>query len=208
MSFPKEYWNNEHLKYPAKRPAYDLWLDRYKNTLEKSMETPIVDLGCGCGNNSLYLVERGYKVISCDISEVAVKRVETYVPEAVTMVINMLDGLPLESDSANVVITDLSLHYFSWNDTLMILQDIKRVLKPGGHLFCRVNSTKDVNYGAGQGIEAEENYYEVNGNYKRFFDRKSLEKLFNRWNISYISEYEMCRYKLPKVVWEVAATGK
>jgi len=201
----KEHWNNEYLKQSFNKPEYDFWLDRYKDIFEKSKDTTIIDLGCGRGNNSLYLVENGFRVISCDISDVAIERVKTYIPEAETMIFDMQDGLPFESESSSIIIADLCLHYFTWNETKKILQDIKRVLKNGGHLLCRVNSTKDTNYGAGQGSKIEENYYEVNGSYKRFFDRTHIEKLFQEWDLKYINEYQMDRYKIPKLLWEVAA---
>ena len=31
------------------------------------------------------------------------------------------------------------------------MKEIKRILKPNGHLLAMVNSTQDLNYGAGQG---------------------------------------------------------
>ena len=121
------------------------------------------------------------------------------------MIFDMLQGLPFENESIRIIIADLSLHYFAWSDTEMILQDTKRVLMPGGYLLCRMNSTNDTNYGAGQGIKIEDNYFEVNGNCKRFFDKNQIEKLFDKWDIRYVNEYQMDRYKLPKVLWELAA---
>lgn len=203
MNSQKDYWNEQYQKLIPGMPIYDQWLDKYQGLLEKTKNTSILDLGCGQGNNSLYLIERGYQVIACDFSEVAISRVKQFLPQAKTMVLNMLDGLPFGSESTHIVIADLSLHYFSWNDTKAIVKDIYRTLIDGGNLLLRVNSNKDFNYGAGQGITIEENYFEVDGNAKRFFDRKQIEELFAGWNLNYINEYEMNRYKLPKVLWEV-----
>ena len=52
-------------------PIYDLWLDNYYNILVKNKKNEILDLGCGIGSDTLYLRERGYKVLSCDISKTA-----------------------------------------------------------------------------------------------------------------------------------------
>lgn len=41
----------------------------------------------------------------------------------------------------------------------MILNEIRRILVPGGHLLARVNSINDVNHGAGQGTEVEHHLY-------------------------------------------------
>jgi len=204
MNSQREYWDQEYRKYVPKKPKYDLWLDKYKDILELSKSTPIVDLGCGHGNNSLYLCERGYKVISCDISQVAIDSIKEFVPEVETMVVDLLEGLPFKDSSAVVIIADLSLHYFYWKDTLNIVNEIMRVLEPKGYLFCRLNSSNDINHGAGQGDLIEENYYSLDGHNKRFFDRHQIERLFNRCLISNVNEYQMDRYKLPKILWEVA----
>lgn len=208
MNFQKEYWNNEHCKQISKKPEYDFWLDSYREILEEAKGAGIIDLGCGRGNNSLYLTERGFRVTACDISDIALDRVRQYIPEAETRILDMLDGLPFGSGSSAVIIADLCLHYFLWAETVNILKEIHRVLKSGGWLLFRVNSTKDVNYGAGQGILIEDDYYDIGGNRKRFFDREQLEALFSEWKLIRLSEYQMDRYRMPKILWEGAAGKK
>lgn len=199
-----KHWNEGYKKYTLQKPKYDLWLDKHSNILTESKDTPIIDLGCGLGNDSLYLLERGYKVISCDFFEVAINRVKELVPGAQGMVMDMLNGLPFEDSSIKVLIADLSLHYFYWKDTMRIVNEISRVLTPGGYLLSRLNSTKDINHGANQGTIIEKNYYAINDTMKRFFDKEDIVKLFRGWNIKYINEYEICRYEFPKILWEIA----
>jgi SAM-dependent methyltransferase len=164
----------------------------------------VIDLGCGFGNDTLYLTERGYQVISCDYSMEALNRLKYFIDKPEPRFFNMLDGMPFENDSARVLISDLSIHYFSWDETCRIIKDISRVLSHQGYLLCRVNSTKDVNHGAGRGIEIENNYFNVDGKFKRFFERTQILKLFTDWEILYLNEYEMNRYQEPKIVWEIA----
>lgn len=201
-------WNKLFLSRGAEKPKYDDWLDKYHDYLNESKETPIIDLGCGSGNDTLYLAERGYRVISCDYSMEALNRLKYFIEKPETRLFNMLDGLPFDKNSACVVIADLSIHYFSWNDTKKIINDIARVLVTEGYFICRVNSVKDINYGAGQGIKLEDNFYNVHGNLKRFFDQEQLLKLFRNWEILNMNEYEMNRYKDPKLVWEMALKNK
>lgn len=200
MSYGKNSKNDDIIK----KPVYDLWLDKHKDILEISKETPILDLGCGQGNDCLYLTEHGYQVISCDKSQAAITNVREVIPEATAMVVDMLDGLPFEDKSFDVVLADLSLHYFRWEDTIRIVHDISRVLSVNGYLLCRLNSTNDVNYGAGQGMPIEDHYYAVNGKTKRFFDLEQIESLFKTWKFTYMSESRMCRYEYPKMLWELA----
>lgn len=204
MNVQKDYWTKLYESKSAGRPKYDLWLDQYENILNKSIDTPIIDLGCGLGNDTLYLKERGYDVISCDFSEQALEQLSSIVDHAHVECFDLKAGLPFEDCSAKVIISDLSLHYFSWVETQSILEEIYRVLMNEGVLLCRVNSTNDTNYGAGEGVRIEENFYDINGNFKRFFNETQLKQLFKGWDIQYIKETEMSRYKMSKIVWEIA----
>jgi SAM-dependent methyltransferase len=198
-------WNKRFLSCGCNKPKLDDWLDKFMYILEQSKDVPIVDLGCGYGNDTLYLCERGYKVISCDYSEEALKRLQYFIPDPDTRLFNMLDGLPFPNDSVKVLIADLSLHYFSSEDTCRVIKDISRVLTTGGTLICRVNSVDDIEFGAGQGIRLEDNFYDIDGKLKRFFDRKQIDCFFSDWGMEHVCECEMNRYPKLKRVWEIAA---
>jgi SAM-dependent methyltransferase len=208
LSSQNKYWNELYQHQGNEKPAYDLWLDKYAAILAESKSIPIIDLGCGFGNDTLYLHERGYSVISCDFSREALKRLEYFIDKPVTLLLDMKERLPFENQSAKIVIADLSLHYFSWQETLEIVAEIKRVLKKDGYLLARVNSVKDTNYGAAQGVVIEENYYDVDGKLKRFFNKVQLDELFRTWEVKYINEYEMGRYTNAKILWELAVENK
>lgn len=203
MNSQKEVWNKIYKFIGDRKLKYDLWLDKYESILIKSKDIPVIDLGCGSGNDTLYLKERGYKVISCDFSEKALEGLNNLIADLNAECFDMQDGLPFESSSARVVISDLSLHYFTWSDTEKILGEIKRVLMKDGVLLCRVNSTNDINFGAGHGIKIEQNFYNIDGKLKRFFNEGQLRALFKDWDIQYIKENEINRYKSNKIAWEI-----
>lgn len=202
------YWNDLFSKLKPEQVKYDMWLEPFLGGLDPSETGPILDLGCGAGNDTLYLTEKGYSVIACDRSAEALTLVQELVPRAKTEQVDLLRPLPFPDGSSRAAVADLSLHYFSWSDTVKIVADISRVLQPGGQLWCRVNSTKDFAYGAGQGRLIEPNYYELDGKRKRFFDRAQLERLFQEWHVSFIQEQAMDRYDKPKVVWVAAVIKK
>lgn len=97
----------------------------------------------------------------------------------------------------------MSLHYFDEQTTKSIMQEIKRILTPNGHLIARVNSTADINHGAGQGKKIGENFYFVEGYNKRFFDVSDAKKFFSIIGKAEIKEADMLRYSKPKKVIEV-----
>lgn len=199
----KARWNEIYVSSGDEKPRIDDWLDQYRHLLAASADTPIIDLGCGFGNDTLYLWENGYRVISCDYAQEALDRLRHFIPSPDVRLFDMRDGLPFPDDSAVVIIADLSLHYFSSEDTRSIIADIARVLVAGGHLICRVNSVHDTAYGAGQGVQIEAHYYDIDGNRKRFFDREQVDHFFSDWQIETARERVMERYAHPKKVWEI-----
>ena len=71
----KNFWNDIHIKYGNNPIEYDNWLEMFnKDILE--CNKPIIDLGCGRGNDTLYLIEKGKEVIPCDFSEIAIEKIK------------------------------------------------------------------------------------------------------------------------------------
>lgn len=200
----KEYWNNIHKNYNREDVIYDNWLDSFHSIIH-NCQTPILDLGCGSGNNTLYLIEKGKKVIACDISENAIDNIKKNFPEIENAkCFNMLEGMPFQDNTFELIVADLSLHYFKDKDTRHIINELQRILKGNGYLIIRVNSLNDKNHGAGEGIEIEDHLYKTSdGRLKRFFDEKDIIKYFHNFQIDYLKEETMARYKLPKKLYKV-----
>ena len=196
------YWNNVYKDFNKEQIKYDNWLDNFNDIISKCT-TPILDLGCGRGNNVLTLFNKRKDVIPCDISENAIRNVKKIFPEIKdARCFNMIDGLPFDNNSFEIIIADLSLHYFSSKDTKNIILEIKRVLKINGYLIVRVNSINNINHGSGQGEEIENHLYKTkDGILKRFFDEKDIKKYFADFDIKYLKEELMNRHKLPKLHW-------
>ena len=201
----RDYWNRKHENYNRNDIKSDDWLDYFERDIE-ACSTPIIDLGCGSGNDTKYLIEVGKKVIPCDYSQNAIQNIKKNFPEVTrTECFDMSKGLPFEDNFTDIIIADLSLHYFTEEKTFEILEEIKRVLKPNGIILFRVNSTKDFNYGAGEGTEIETHLYKTeDGRYKRFFDEEDLKKFFYNWKKIYLQEETMGRYEREKVLWRGA----
>ena len=183
-----KYWDELHKEYKREDIKIDDWLDKFSDIIDKC-STPILDLGCGSGNDTLYLINKGKKVISCDQSKNAINNIKKNFPEVYdTKCFNMLDGMPFNNNSFDIVIADLCLHYFKEKDTFKILNEIKRILTERWNLIFRVNSINDINHGAGEGLEVETHLYMTeDGRYKRFFDAHDLEKFFTDNNDSHSS---------------------
>lgn len=198
-----KYWDNIHKEYTS---TYDGWFNKYINLLHK--DDNIVELGCGRAYTSNYLIDNGFKnIIACDFSKEVLKIVNNENPNINTMLFDMSDGLPFDDNSKNIIIADLCLHYFDLSKTKYIFSEIHRVLKENGYLIARVNSFNDIQMPL-KSKEIEKHYYYDGKIYKRFFDKKDLEELFENFKICSLEEKKMDRYEHPKILWEFCVRKK
>lgn len=153
------------------------WLAPWLDAL-KTAPGPVLELGCGDGVDTVTLVGAGLDVIALDYSPAGLLRVGERTPSARRVLCDLRDGLPLREDRAGAIVASLCLHYFDAATTATILADLARVLAPRGVLLARVNSTRDIHYGASGGPELEPHFYDVRGETKRFFDENDVRRFF------------------------------
>jgi len=184
----------------------DAWLQRWRHVLEASRGSPVLDLGCGAGHDARFLTELGLAVVAADFSEEALGITRRRAPAAKTENVDLTRGLPFPDARFGVIVASLSLHYFPWHQTTIILNEVRRCLEPGGHLLARFNSTRDPRYSAAEKRRIENNFYLVGEMPKRLFDKHDIAMLFaTGWEALTANEHPTRRYGGEKVVWEVAA---
>ena len=204
MDSAKSNWERIYKHAGNTPPPTDDWLDKYMPLIKVRAGLPIIDLGCGFGNDTLYLDRKGYRAISCDYSEEALARLNHFIEKPECRYVDMCEKLPFESDSAQVIICDLSLHYFDEKTTRAVVSEIKRVLKPNGALLCRVNSLDEMANEEAEMTKIGHNFYRVGFKQKRYFGKEDVQELFDGFKIGDIYEYTMLRYKKPKYVLDFA----
>lgn len=155
------------------RREYGAWLESFGEMLRPG--EVVVDLGCGKGADVEYLHSLGMLAVGMDLSLPRVAQAKVRVPEAHFVVADLTAGLPFQAESFGVATASLSLHYFDRETTSAILQDVARILKPGGVVLCRVNVAGESVAGWGAGVEHQPDFFEVEpGRFKRFFSPESL----------------------------------
>jgi SAM-dependent methyltransferase len=186
-------------------PATDRWLGRWLPLVAAHAGgRPVLELGCGGGRDTVTLVEAGHRVVAVELSADAVARAKERVPSAEVHCQDIRAPFPVGDGGADVVLASLSLHYFSWPQTTALVERIRQVLRPSGVLLCRLNSSNDHHFGASGHPPIAENYYLVDGEPKRFFDRAAVDRLFaSGWSTLGVEERMIDRYDHPKAVWEV-----
>ncbi len=101
--------------------------------LDISSDTEILDLCCGAGQTTKFLVAKSDQVTGLDASTVALTRAAKKVPQA-KYVEGLAQDMPLADNQFDVVHTSSALHEMTPQELEQILQEVSRVLKPGGIL--------------------------------------------------------------------------
>lgn len=202
----QEYWNEGYWKRVINNQKNSFknenWLDKYKEIINKVKGNSAVDLGCGIGQDTKWLIDNGFDVISCDISNIALEKLKEFIPESKTLQIDMREPLPFKDNSIYLVNADLSIHYFSMKDTIKIFNEINRILVPNGILIGRVNSDKNEGYIREETKVIEDNYYYDFEKYFRLFNKGQFDILSENWKIIVLNEDIITRVDKKKVLWE------
>ena len=183
----------------------DPWLTRWLPLIvERAGNSAVLEIGCGNGDDTRTLLGAGAQVVAFDLSQQAVARAHRRAPQARISYQDVRQPFPHGGEALGAVLASLSLHYFAWDETLALLARIRQTLRPQGLLVCRLNSTEDHLFGAsGQNVIAP-NYYLVNGEPKRFFDRAAIDSLFAEgWTVLSQEHRVTRKYLAPKALWEI-----
>ena len=160
-----EDWHKDH-------QADDWWVegtDTFVSFLNEGDE--VLDVGCGGGSLSGYLIKRGIRVLGIDFSEKLIDIAKREVPEAKFLVLDMrnLSKLTREFDG---VFTQASLIHIPKKEALSILQTFVSKLKSGGYLYVAVKGIRPSR--PDEEIREEKDYGYV---YQRFFSYYTMDEL-------------------------------
>jgi demethylmenaquinone methyltransferase/2-methoxy-6-polyprenyl-1,4-benzoquinol methylase len=94
-------------------------------------DSQILDLCCGSGQATAFLVQLSQNVTGLDASPLSLKRARKNVPNA-TYVEAFAENMPFADNSFDLVHTSAALHEMQPEQLKKIIQEVYRVLKPGG----------------------------------------------------------------------------
>ena len=113
----------------------------------------VLDAGCGYGRNLVYLLREGCEVFAVDANAESVGHVrqlsaslETGLPEE-NFQVGAIEKMPFADGMADVVMCSSVLHFARDDQHFRAMVDeLWRVLSPGGMLFCRLGSRIGMNF--------------------------------------------------------------
>lgn len=139
-------WNRENNNYMV-YPDEDMVRIVKKFFLPSGVQK-VADIGCGSGRHSLMMLNEGFSVIGIDSSETSIniarKITGSYPQERVQFLVkNIIQGLPFEDNSIDAVVCWGVLHYLVGLQVRFVLDEVKRILKPGGKFALTLRSIDD-----------------------------------------------------------------
>ena len=185
---------------------YDGWLDKHFGGTQGKLA--VLELGCGWGDDTSFLSGTGHTVTSCDIAGDKLDIIKDRFPGVITKQFDMREPFPLGTDTADIVIASLCLHFFAETELRVILTEIKRVLKDTGTFLCRLNSENGYITGiAGEKMLAP-GLYMTKAGLKQFYNEDRIRSVFGDWDILSVEEYETAKLSKRVVLFEVVMRVK
>lgn len=99
--------------------------------LQINSNTKILDLCCGAGQTTKFLVKYSEEVTGLDISPVSLEKAKKNVPQA-QFVEGFAQKMPFSDNSFDIIHTSVALHEMTTSELEEIFQEAHRVLKPEG----------------------------------------------------------------------------
>ncbi|NMG09355.1 class I SAM-dependent methyltransferase [Brasilonema sp. UFV-L1] len=107
-------------------------------------DTKILDLCCGSGQATQFLVKLSQNVTGLDASPLSLKRARQNVPQA-EYVEAFAEDMPFADNHFDIVHTSVALHEMEQKQLQQIVKQVYRVLKPGG-VFTLVDFHNPTNF--------------------------------------------------------------
>ena len=136
----RDYWSLSSGK--AKRYFYGKPNERippFARMLKGRAMKRMLDIGCGFGRNSLYLIKEGFDTYGFDNSEIAIKALRRRLKEkGLKMHLLLHDGnkrFPYDDGFFDATISISAIHHATYRNVKKIAKEINRVTRKGGLLL-------------------------------------------------------------------------
>jgi SAM-dependent methyltransferase len=164
----------------------------------------VLELGAGQGRDAFYLARQGFSVHATDFSGSALNRLRLEaqregLDDRVTAALHdVRDPLPPADATVGAVYANVLLNMaLSRTELRALVNEIRRVLRPGGLFVYTVWSTGDSCFG--KCTEIGDGLYAKDGFAGRFFDLDLVDELADRWELGAADAYEENGHSLWRV---------
>jgi len=179
-------------------------MPRVLEILKKNNAKKVLDLGCGSGRHLVYLAKNGFEVYGFDIAEEGMKIAKEWLKEnnlsADFKTGSLYKKLPYQDNFFDAIISTQAINHGMIEDIRQSIQEIERVLKPGGLIFVTTRKRNTRNWRSGKIVErygkqtvnykviAPRTYVPLDGGEKNLphflFNKEVIKKEFNHFKIN------------------------
>ncbi len=208
----KRYWEGLFMAMEGERSARSsAWLDRHVKALARTGPR-LVDLGCGTGDDVRVLAREGFWTVGVDFAFNALTFARDMFPRGRFVQADLrARRLPFREASFDAVIARCSLHYFTLAQTQRVVDEVARILAPGGALAFVVNSAEHLrrklryDYAKAKKLEPRTIRFS-DGLVRHFFSEAELKRLLREsFGIEYAHEGPFRQYDEQRLAWTVRA---
>ena len=133
MTDPARSFGRVAAAYELGRPSWPAEaVDRPARELELGPDSPVLDLGAGTGKLTRLLLERFARVVAVEPDDA----MRALIPAGADTLTGTAEEIPLADGSVRAVFCGESFHWFDWPRAI---EEIVRVLEPGGGLVLMWN---------------------------------------------------------------------
>ena len=144
----------------------------------------VLDLGCGAGRFVAALRQAGADAVGVELAEAALERARRNLPGADLRLLEPDGSIPLDHGAVDLVWCSEVLEHVA--DVAHLLQEVRRVLRPGGRLLVTVPFHGRVK-GALIALARFEAHFDPQGQHLRFYTRRSLTDSFRAAGLEPVS---------------------
>lgn len=169
----------------------------------------VVELGAGHGRDTLFFARQGFAVHALDFSATGLHELRDaalamgIAKRVATTVHDVREPLPLPDASTDAVFAHMLVCMaLSTGQIHTLVDEVRRVLRPGRIFVYTVRHTGDAHYGSG--IPHGDDIYEHGGFAVHFFTRELVDALANGWTLTEVHAFE--EGDLPRRLWRITQT--
>ncbi len=131
----------------------------------------VLDVGCGAGTKSTYLLDKGLEVVGIDFSEKMIEIAKREVPLATFKVMDIKDMGELQESFDGILAQAVLLH-IPKAEVVGVINGLKNKLKDGGYLYIAVKERRPESKEEEVKVEDDYGY-----RYERFFSYFTLPEI-------------------------------
>ncbi|MBT3720792.1 class I SAM-dependent methyltransferase [archaeon] len=183
-----DFWK-EYPKEPIKTKPNQLAKRVYELT-KNFQSKKILDIGVGRSFDPIFFNKEGYDVTVIDISPNRIKTINEELKLQsilnVKVILEDVRKINFPNQSFDIIYAHASLHYFNEIETLEVINNLFKILRPNGMIFIQCKSTSDSLFGKGNKLSS--NIFESNGRIRHFFTKEFMKKLLNKFKVLELEE--------------------